>query len=263
MIADVDASLRALLSQAIVDEDATVSFDAPSSKWAEARKGAVLNLFLYDVREDLDGRKADWDDVRDPVSGRVVSRQPPPRRYTLSYFASAWAASAEEEHHLLSEVIATVPQREIIPPEFLQGSLAAQEMPVVIQLGVPGQGAGIRSGEMWAALGVPPRAAMELVVTAPYIPPVVTDIAPAAEQMALGLSRERGGPRMHPPTGSLEERVAREDTPEALAKQADDEAAPGAGVPGLPRGKRWAGFRIVERRETVERREAVERDEGE
>jgi len=248
VIEDVDGSLRKLLSESISDERAVVSFDAPTQEWASKLKGPVVNLFLYDVREDLDGRRADWDDVRS-AEGRVVGRQPPARRYALSYFVSAWSANAEEEHHLLSEIIRTVPQREIIPYECLEGVLAEQEMPVVIQVGIPGQGAGMRAGEMWSALGVPPRASMELVVLAPFRPPLVTEVAPPAEEMSLGVSRQRGGPGMRAPKGSLEDRLKADAEAAAGRGKKGGTPAEGEGVPGLPRGKRWAGFRISERHE--------------
>lgn len=241
MIADVDASLKALLSGAIADEKAVISFDAPTEEWANKLKGAVVNLFLYDIQEDLDGRKADWDDIRDE-RGRVIARQPPARRYRLTYFVSAWASTAEEQHHLLSEILRTVPQREIIPYELLVGTLKEQEMPVVLQVGVPGQGAGASAPHMWDALGIPPRAAVELVVIAPLKPVADTDLAPPADTMSLGVSRERGGPRMRPPKGPMTDReaeVAAADKGKGEVEETDDALA--------ERQKRWAGFRISER----------------
>jgi hypothetical protein len=248
VIADVDASLKKLLSGAIEDEKAVISFDAPTEEWANKLKAPVVNLFLYDIQEDLDGRKADWDDIRDE-RGRVIARQPPPRRYRLTYFVSAWASTAEEQHHLLSEILRTVPQREIVPYECLHGTLAEQEMPVVLQVGVPGQGAGASAPQMWDALGIPPRAAVELVVIAPLKPAADTDIAPAADTMSLGISRERGGPRMRPPTGTLEERAAAEAAAAEEEKKGKGKAKDqGEGEDALAeRQKRWAGFRISER----------------
>ncbi len=241
MIADVDASLRALLSGCIADEKATITFDTPSDEWAAKLKGPTVNLLLYDVREDLDGRKADWEDVRGD-NGRVVGRQPPPRRYQLSYFVSAWDKTAEAEHHLLSEILRTIPGREIIPFEYLEGVLATQEMPVVLQVGIPGQGAGMRMPEIWSALGVRPKAAMELVVLAPLRPEIDTVVAPPAEEMALGMSRERTAHRpLRPPKGSREEREAAREQGEAPAEEVEE------GVPGLPGGKRWAGFKFFEK----------------
>ena len=150
----------------------------------------MVNLFLYDVREDLDGQSSDEVDVRDG-DGRVVARQRPPRKYQLSYLASAWCGDAEVEHELLGAILATVPNEQAIPESHLGGRLLEQGLPVRIKVGTPVTGA--NTWDLWAALGTPPRTAVEIVVTATLVPELSTELAPPAVEMELGVKKEQPG----------------------------------------------------------------------
>jgi len=79
VIHHVNECLRALLAASAGDDPPELSFEAPTAAWAAEAGHPVLNLFLYDVREHLDARLADWSDLRDDA-GRVVGRRPPTRR---------------------------------------------------------------------------------------------------------------------------------------------------------------------------------------
>lgn len=276
MIHDVDGSLRSLLTRSFPDKAPAIAFDAPTAEWAAAQRGPALSFFLYDIREDLDGRAADWDDVRDE-RGRVIGRQPPPRRYQLSYLVTAWGnKSAEAEHELLSTVLRSVPERELIPDEDLQGSLAGITAPVLVRVGIPTAGAGAQGWELLSALGVPPRASLEFVVLAPLFAPMVTDIAPPAEEIKLGLSREDGGVKKergfpYPPSpapvvpaaeaesgNGSDEKSDSAATPAAAARKGGatgpgkrtgkvTEPAPAAGPKPMGGGHDWTKVKIVER----------------
>jgi hypothetical protein len=52
---------------------------------------------------------------------------------------------------------------------------------------------------VWADLGLPPRLVVDVAVSAPLVPPLVTELAPPAEGMHLGIGR--GGPGGLTPTG--------------------------------------------------------------
>lgn len=189
MLEDVDGSLAALLAQAM-PEGTTVTFAPPSPAWLDSPPGKqVLSAFLYDIREDPMGRAVDWDDVRDE-HGRVIGRQPPPRRYELSYLVTAWAGDADLEHRLLSDVLRLVFRGEIIPAEFRVGSLSETTLPVLLRVVRPD--APHSPAQVWADLGLPPRLVVDLAVTAPLVPALVTDLPSPAEDMQLGVGR--GGP---------------------------------------------------------------------
>ena len=196
MLDDVDASLAAMLARHL-PEGTTVSFEAPSPAWVDAPPGKqVVNAILYHVREEPDGRGADWDDVRDE-QGRLLGRQPPPRRYELSYLVTAWAGDAALEHRLLSDVLRMAFTGEALPKDCRVGSLAESGLPVLLR--VVRREPPHPPTAVWADLGLPPRLVVDVAVSAPLVPPLVTDLAPPAEGFQLGIGR--GGPAGFRPAG--------------------------------------------------------------
>ena len=54
VISDVDDALKKLISRDAVDHgDVEVVFDAPTKDWAARRSGPTIDVYLYDIREDL------------------------------------------------------------------------------------------------------------------------------------------------------------------------------------------------------------------
>src|SRR6266704_4021430 len=81
MIQDLDESLRALVRRdALNGSGVDVSFEAPTRDWSARRNTPTVDLYLYDIREDLARREVAWEEVRDET-GRVTERRPPPRRF--------------------------------------------------------------------------------------------------------------------------------------------------------------------------------------
>jgi hypothetical protein len=57
MIHDVDASLAALIrAEALAGGEAEVVFDPPTKEWASRRHAPAVDVFLYDIREDVTRR---------------------------------------------------------------------------------------------------------------------------------------------------------------------------------------------------------------
>jgi hypothetical protein len=177
---EIDTALRALLRTAL-PEGTAVRFDTPD------RDGATpaVNLFLHDVREDLTARAADWAEQRN-AAGRLVGRQPPARRYHVHYLVTGWSTDPEAEHALLGIALATLALHDTVPEDHLVGSLREAELAVGLAVAHPDLPA--TPLEMWTALGIPPRAALDLVVTASLLPALVTDLAEAAARLDLGLA---------------------------------------------------------------------------
>jgi hypothetical protein len=182
VIDDVDAYLLALLRQSITEEEAAVRFEPPTAEWARSISGPCIDLFCHDVAEELDGRFADWTDVRDGT-GRVTARQPPVRRYCLSYLTSAWAPSTEIEHRLLSKVLRAVVEADTFPLPAASFGDDADLVEVAVAQGSPAH-------EVWSQLKTEPKTSFRLTVKAPLRPSPVTEIAPPAESLSLDV----GGP---------------------------------------------------------------------
>src|ERR671924_902263 len=117
MIQDVDESLRALVKRdALNGSKAEIAFDAPTKDWSSRRNTPTVDLYLYDIREDLEQREVMWEDVRDD-SGAVSERRRPPRRFKLSYLVTAWTQRPEDEHRLLSSLLNCFVDHQVMPSE--------------------------------------------------------------------------------------------------------------------------------------------------
>jgi hypothetical protein len=166
MIHDVDESLRALIKRdALNGSGVEVAFDAPTKDWVARRNAPVVSLYLYDIREDVSRRDTSWIDVRGE-DGRVKERRLPPRRFRLSYLCTAWTARPEDEHRLLSSMLAGFLQHEYFPAELLQGSLEGEEIPVLLTVALPPDD-DRKIADTWSALGGELKPSLDIVVTAP------------------------------------------------------------------------------------------------
>lgn len=192
MIHEADAALRSYLSSWLPKGSGNVSFDAPTADWVSKVKSLTLDLFLYDVHENIEARAGDWIELRDET-GMMVGLQPPVRRYDLTYAVSAWGGSIDEQHELLGTLLRAMPAYDDIPDEHLTGRLREQEIAVRLRIGNLG---GFTS--LWDALGQTPVTALALVATIPVLPPIITDLAPAASSMDLGLAGQDGKPGRKP-----------------------------------------------------------------
>ncbi|MER5490173.1 DUF4255 domain-containing protein [Streptomyces sp. NPDC002490] len=167
MIHEVDEVLKALLRGGALSESGIeVAFEAPTRDWAARRNAPVVNAYLYDIREDVDRRQRGQVAVRD-ADDVVVKRRQPPRWFRLSYLLTAWTKTPQDEHRLLSAVLATLLPRELLPPSELPGSLGA--LGLSVPLSVAGVQTEARSlAEIWSALGGELKPSLDLVVTAPF-----------------------------------------------------------------------------------------------
>jgi hypothetical protein len=170
MIQDVDESLRALVKRdALNGSKADIAFDAPNKEWSSRRNTPTVDLYLYDIREDLEQREVMWQDIRGDASNSrlVTERRPPPRRFKLSYLVTAWTQRPEDEHRLLSSLLACFLRHPIMPADTLSGVLADAGQPILLNIALPPpQDRSI--SDVWSALGGELKASLDLVVNAPF-----------------------------------------------------------------------------------------------
>ncbi|HSK97372.1 MAG TPA: DUF4255 domain-containing protein [Euzebyales bacterium] len=177
MIHDVDETIREIVRRHVLNGSGIdVSFEAPTSEWAAKQSGPALNFYLYDIREDLNRRLVEFVETRNS-EGFVTDRRQPPRRYKLSYLATAWTQRPEDEHRLLSAVLAAFIQSDILPFDVLQGSLADADDPVKVTIALPPPQDRSLS-DVWSALGGELKPSLDLVVTAPFDPVRTLQIGP-------------------------------------------------------------------------------------
>ena len=167
MIQDVDESLRALVKRdALNGSKADVAFDAPNKEWSSRRNTPTVDLYLYDIREDLEQREVMWEAIRDD-SGFVTERRPPARRFKLSYLVTAWTQRPEDEHRLLSSLLSCFLRNQTMPVDLITGSLVGARLPITLNIAMPPpQDRSI--SDVWSALGGELKASLDLVVNAPF-----------------------------------------------------------------------------------------------
>ena len=215
MIHEVDEALRRLVERELAGSGVEVSFEAPTSDWSARRSAPTLDLYLYDIREDRMRRNMALEPVRDE-HGMVTGRRRPPRMFKLSYLITAWTQRPEDEHRLLSTILACVLRYEALPRDVLSGSLLEQplDMPVTIALPPPEERA---LSEVWTALGGDLKPSLDLVVTAPVDtrhvepagPPVLEEprISIDGDEPPRAGRRRRGGRGAPAPAPAIDELV--------------------------------------------------------
>jgi hypothetical protein len=165
MLADLDESLRRLLTGELEQHGfagVSVAFDAPARDWAVALSGPTVNLFLYDLREASDLRDAQWQEHRENGTARMTR---PPLRLECSYAVTAWARAIEDEHRLLSQVLAVLFAHERLPSDCLAGDLTeptAQPYPLTTRIGAAREDG---KADFWNAIGGSYKASIDYLVT--------------------------------------------------------------------------------------------------
>lgn len=202
MIHDVDQLLEKLVRrEALNGGSVDLVFDAPTKEWVARRSGPSVNLYLYDIREDLQRRVPIWEDKRGS-NGEVEGRFQPARRFRLAYLVTAWTQRPEDEHRLLSSLLVCFLRNPMLKPGDLGGSLDEAQLPVYIDVGQP-ETQERSLADIWSAMGGELKPSLDVVVTAPivvgnpspYGPPVRT--APTiglATRAAAGPAETVGGP---------------------------------------------------------------------
>jgi hypothetical protein len=178
MIELFDETLRELVRREVVNgSQVEVAFDAPTREWAARRNAPVVNLYLYDIRDDLARREVQYEEVRD-AAGRVTDRRPPVHRFRLSYIVTAWTQRPEDEHRLLSACLATFLRHQAIAPSDLTGALAAQPYPVELDVALPpSQDRSI--ADVWSALGGELKPSIDLCALVPFVVDRHAEVGPA------------------------------------------------------------------------------------
>jgi hypothetical protein len=161
-IADLDEALRLLLKRELARhgfEGVEIAFDAPSKEWSSKLTNPTVDLFLYDLREA--GERADMTPTERRANGRATLAAPP-LRLELSYAVTAWTKAVEDEHRLLSQVLAILFSHRRLPADVLEGlldggtSLRSAETSV----GRPRE----EKSDFWTSVGGQYKASIDFVV---------------------------------------------------------------------------------------------------
>jgi len=161
-IADLDEALRTLLRKELGRhgfEGVDVAFDAPSKEWSGKLTNPTVDLFLYDLREAIDRAKISMSEAR--ANGGAVAT-PPPLRLELTYAVTAWTKAVEDEHRLLSQVLAVLFSYRSLPESVLaeQSDGGSQLRDIETSVGRPRE----EKADFWSAVGGQYKASIDFVV---------------------------------------------------------------------------------------------------
>jgi Pvc16 N-terminal domain/Carboxypeptidase regulatory-like domain len=181
VIRDLSVSLRNLLDDPALSVDfpeletAAVVFDRPTSTFNPPQSS--VDLFLYDIRENVELRSNEREVVR---NGPLATVRKAPMRIDCSYLVTAWPVGGTElplqEHRLLSQTLQVLIRNPTLPAGFLTGSLIGQEPPLP---SIAPEVDGLKSAaEFWTSMGSQLRAAFTVTVTisVPALPDVTGPI---------------------------------------------------------------------------------------
>jgi hypothetical protein len=168
VIHEVDDALRTLVrdqARRRTEVDVEVAFEAPNKEWVSRRNAPTINVYLYDIREDMRRKtRGMLNEYRE--DGTVSARHLPPRHIKLSYLVTAWTHRPEDEHRLLSALLVCFLGYEALPPALLTGSLAELGLPVPMTVVLPPP-EDRAFADVWTALGGELKPSLDIVVSAP------------------------------------------------------------------------------------------------
>ena len=191
MIDDLDRTVEELLRRELppaLVEQVAISFATPDGEFPPTSVTLpAIDLFLYDIRENLELRAPGWIVER---TANGATRRRAPVRVDCSYLITAWSSESSttralDEHRLLSEVMKALLRHPTLPDVLLQGSLQGQEPPLPSSSLQPGR---LQSqGEFWQAMGGKPKASLNYTVTIGVVPvgPVETEPPVADHDLQL------------------------------------------------------------------------------
>jgi hypothetical protein len=180
MIRDLSQTLRVLLQSDVPAElaSAQIVFDHPTEQFKPTQ--TTVNLFLYDLRENLEFRNNETLMTR--RDGQAIL-QAAPLRLSCSYLVTVWTVGASgdeqflQEHRLLGQVFHCLARHPTIPGDLLQGSLRGQEPPLPLTTSPIDT---LKSfGEFWTALGNRLRPSISVTAT------LSMQTAPAQEAVSI------------------------------------------------------------------------------
>ena len=164
MLLTVHQVLRRLLYERgqISPQEVEIRFEAPTQDHIDRLLLPTINLFLFEVQENVELRQNTYQMTRG--NGRA-ERRLTPKRFDLRFMVSALSSEIEDEHLLLWRALSTLVRHPQIPEELLPDPVRSLDIPLVTRLCENDEGG--RLSSIWSGLGTQPRAALDYTVTVP------------------------------------------------------------------------------------------------
>jgi hypothetical protein len=166
MIADLDETIKKILvtDLPIKNGEIDVKFDQPKREWSAKLNKPTVNFFLYDVRENVDLRQAQFERmINGNPQENTASFKKYPHRVDCYYMLTTWANEAEDEHRLLSRCLMSLFRHPIIPDHLLVGTLQNPRFDHTTYIARPDKLT--NPAEVWSSLDNEMRPTISFVVT--------------------------------------------------------------------------------------------------
>lgn len=167
MIHDLDETLKELLVREVPldPHDVEIDFEAPTKGWATGAQKPTVNLFLYDVRENLELRSNERAVER---RGGLAHEKRPPVRVDITYMITVWSPDVGDEHRLLSDLLSALLRHPVLPEGVLKGAMREQCFPLRAWIAQPDRTP--NAWDFWSSIDGRLKAGISYVVTAAWEP---------------------------------------------------------------------------------------------
>ncbi len=205
MIQEVDESLRQLLlgelgrleGPSITAAD-QITFLPPATLEQNPPKKPSINLYLHDVRENVELRQHERMLAERSPNEETVQRRRAPIRLDLAYLITVHAGDEPSaEHKLLTEVLGVLLRAPVLPARYLTDIMREDpDNGVLLAVAQPGHPAHEDPARLWQAMNGRLRPTLGLVATATFNPyeTHVTRLVREAV-LALGVGVPPNGPQ--------------------------------------------------------------------
>ncbi len=185
----LDESLEAFLRAAVPlpKREIDISFDAPDRDWSARVSRPTVNLYLWDVRRNLDQREGGMEVVYDEA-GRP-QRRPPLPRVDCRYLVTAWTSEVRDEHSLLGAALGAFLLHPVIEPRYLAGPYAGVVPVPTLEIAASD---GRDNSDFWSALGGQLKPGLDLVVTATVDAKLLVEAGPPVDRYLIRTWRSAG-----------------------------------------------------------------------
>jgi hypothetical protein len=177
----LDRSLEAFLRRVVPLEASQVDvvFGAPDKDWSAQRARPAVGMFLHSINPAPSRAAAGVRTLRD---SEAIERARDLPIMALRYLITVWVADPSDEHRLLGQILRALASHNSLPERDREPELRGLGGPVTLSLIGEAQRTVF---EMWSALGVSPRAALDLTVYVPAGEPVRIDTDTPVERVEL------------------------------------------------------------------------------
>jgi hypothetical protein len=224
MIQDLDKTLEKILYERgrLSRNDIDVSFEQPNGDWSARLARPTLNVWAFDLRENVKMRNMEFEVTR---ANGVGTRKRIPLRFDLTFLVTAWARKVEDEHQLLWRGLSALAQLTVLKPSDGEGAMRDQLYDIPILVGNIGDRLP-QTSDLWSVLNNQMKLGFTFVTTLALDPNQAFEAPLVIERIArIGQSldprtgridaldvetRYRGRPEDAPP-GALPEPDADED----------------------------------------------------